>query len=175
MPAPSPSDGAACTPPADVSSAVTPPNFSWCEPGVLSACAFPSQAEHLAYLSSVGVTCLVSLTEERHVKAPHLDGKELRIVRIPVQDYTPPTMQQVEQFVQEVLDTKARGQATCVHCAHGLGRTGTMLACYFIAEHGDNPELAIDRIRKLRPGSIETQDQEQLVFSFHSHLAKKSR
>ncbi|KAK3794536.1 hypothetical protein RRG08_003687 [Elysia crispata] len=160
---------------ATVPAPVPPPNFSWCEANVLSACAFPSQWEHLIYLSSVGVTCLVSLTEERHVKAPQLDGKELRIVRVPVRDYTPPTMEQVEQFIQEVLSNKARGQATCVHCAHGLGRTGTMLACYFMSAHGDDPETAIDRIRKLRPGSIETSDQEQLVYNFHAHIGQKCR
>lgn len=107
------------------------------------------------------------------MKASQLDGNVLRIVRLPVRDYTPPTMEQVEQFIQEIVDNKARGQATCVHCAHGLGRTGTMLACYFVSEHGDNPETAIDRIRKLRPGSIETQDQEKLVYSFHSHITKR--
>ncbi|CAG5128132.1 unnamed protein product [Candidula unifasciata] len=102
---------------------------------------------------------------KRHVK--------LKIVWIPIRDYTPPTMEQVSEFINQVLETKATGKATCVHCAHGLGRTGTMLACYFVQVHNMEPEAAIAHVRKLRPGSVETTEQELLVTEFYNTLKKK--
>ncbi|KAG8509908.1 Dual specificity protein phosphatase 23 [Galemys pyrenaicus] len=58
-------------------------------------------------------------------------------------------------------------QAVGVHCALGLGRTGTMLACYLVKDRGLAAGDAIAEIRRLRPGSIETYDQEKAVFQFY--------
>lgn len=58
-------------------------------------------------------------------------------------------------------------QAVAVHCALGFGRTGTMLACYLVKERGLTAGDAIAEIRRLRPGSIETYEQEKAVFQFY--------
>lgn len=58
-------------------------------------------------------------------------------------------------------------QAVGVHCALGFGRTGTMLACYLVKERGLAAGDAIAEIRHLRPGSIETHEQEKAVFQFY--------
>lgn len=58
-------------------------------------------------------------------------------------------------------------QAVAVHCALGFGRTGTMLACYLVKERGLAAGDAIAEIRRLRPGSIETYEQEKAVFQFY--------
>lgn len=53
-----------------------------------------------------------------------------------------------------------------VHCMLGHGRTGTMLACYLAKAQKMNGSDAIWEIRRLRPGSIETREQEQAVIQF---------
>lgn len=58
-------------------------------------------------------------------------------------------------------------QAVGVHCALGFGRTGTMLACYLVKERALAAGDAIAEIRRLRPGSIETYEQEKAVFQFY--------
>lgn len=58
-------------------------------------------------------------------------------------------------------------QAVAVHCALGFGRTGTMLACYLVKERGLAAGDAIAEVRRLRPGSIETYEQEKAVFQFY--------
>lgn len=58
-------------------------------------------------------------------------------------------------------------QAVGVHCALGFGRTGTMLACYLVKERRLAAGDAIAEIRRLRPGSIETFEQEKAVFQFY--------
>lgn len=58
-------------------------------------------------------------------------------------------------------------QAVAVHCMLGHGRTGTMLACYLVKTQKMSGSDAIREIRRLRPGSIETREQEQAVMEFH--------
>jgi atypical dual specificity phosphatase len=53
-----------------------------------------------------------------------------------------------------------------IHCAAGLGRTGVVVACFFI-DKGLNAKNAIARVRRLRPGSIETEEQEEAVDEFY--------
>ena len=57
-------------------------------------------------------------------------------------------------------------QAMSVHCLHGRGRTGTMLACYFVKKHNMSAAEAIAEVRHLRPGSVEVLEQEQLVHDY---------
>ncbi|NXC50647.1 DUS23 phosphatase, partial [Penelope pileata] len=48
----------------------------------------------------------------------------------------------------------------------GHGRTGTLLACYLVRTRQLSGADAIREIRRLRPGSIETREQEQAVVEF---------
>ena len=52
-----------------------------------------------------------------------------------------------------------------VHCTAGLGRTGVVLACYFTAK-GLTAQNAIARVRRMRPGSVETDEQAEAVEQF---------
>jgi atypical dual specificity phosphatase len=46
-----------------------------------------------------------------------------------------------------------------------MGRTGTVLAAYFVAR-GLPPREAVEKVRDLRPGSVETIEQERAVERF---------
>ena len=53
-----------------------------------------------------------------------------------------------------------------MHCRFGLGRVGTMLACYLVKTTNCSAAEAISIVRRKRPGSIETRGQEKLVQEF---------
>jgi len=131
--------------------------------------AFRPVEEDLDFLRVRGIGLLISLTErEVDPAAARECGIEVR--RISIVDFEAPTLEQQRAFVAAVDDAFANNRAVGVHCAAGIGRTGTMLATYLVAT-GRDPQAAIDEVRRLRPGSIQTADQEQAVHDYRAALA----
>ncbi len=152
-------------------------NFSYVIPGRLAGCAQPGRfsdlRSDLAGLSRMGIGAVVSLTEQP------LDGAALsdfgfRALHLPVPDFTAPTRGQMREFVEFVDLCLGEGVAVVVHCGAGVGRTGTMLACYLVSR-GESPAQAIGRVREARPGSIETPEQERSIAEYHKSVASRAK
>ncbi|KAL6075283.1 Dual specificity phosphatase, catalytic domain containing protein [Balamuthia mandrillaris] len=154
-------------------------------------------ALELSELRDYGITAIVSLTEwpldEEQVKE-----NGFAYLHLPVPDYNIPTAQQVKElcaFIDQQLELPQKQQkeeqhdeqrtgAVVVHCFGGSGRTGTMLAVYLlhysfkkrkmeeIGEEGlvFDGEKAIQLVRSLRPRSVETKAQEDVVHQWAEYL-----
>ncbi len=120
--------------------------------------------DDFAFLADEQIALLVGLRLDP-VDDADLVAHGLDYLHLPIEDFHAPTLEQQEAFVAAVRERLASGQRVGVHCTAGLGRTGTMLATWFVAE-GMSPADAIDHVRQLRPGSIETDEQEQAVARF---------
>jgi len=63
-----------------------------------------------------------------------------------------------------IVPVLEQGARMVVHCAGGLGRSG-MIAAKLLTACGMAPDEAISQVRKVRPGAIETREQENYVLN----------
>jgi atypical dual specificity phosphatase len=141
-----------------------PSGFTWIEKPLLAAMARPEALEDLNWLRKQGIELLISLTEDPP-RRDWVNNAGLLLIHEPMIDMSAPDQDQLERCVSAMLKAHERKMGVAIHCAAGLGRTGVVLACFFI-DKGLNATNAIARVRRLRPGSIETEDQEEAVKKF---------
>jgi len=141
-----------------------PNSFSWIEQPLLAAMARPESVEDLQWLRKQGIEILISLTEDPPPRS-WVNEAGLMLVHVPVTDMEAPTQEQLDKCVSTILRANAANMGVGVHCGAGLGRTGVIVACYLVAKDM-TAKNAVARVRRLRPGSIETEDQEAAVHDF---------
>jgi atypical dual specificity phosphatase len=141
-----------------------PSGFSWVDKPHLAALAQPSSPEDLSWLRRNGIDVLVTLTEDP-IRRDWVNDAGLLAVNVPVPDMEPPTERQLDHLLDTIRRANASGMGVAVHCGAGLGRTGTVLAAYFVNQ-GLPPREAVAKVRELRPGSVETAEQELAVEAF---------
>jgi len=153
-----------------------PPSFSWLVEGKLAGMSLPTSTEQLKTLKrsyNVGLVC--SLIEEPSCPPESMfqvseSSPDIRpeSLHIDWRDMSTPTRQQIDELVTVTHSYIEKGIAVVYHCFAGKGRTGTGLACYLLRYHADrfDADSAIQHIRDLRPGSIETSSQELFVKNY---------
>jgi atypical dual specificity phosphatase len=141
-----------------------PDGFSWIDKPLLAAMARPSDPDQFVWLRQQGIELLVSLSED----PPRRDWAEnasLLVFHDPIPDMEAPSQDQLDRIVSAIGRAHERNMGVAVHCYAGHGRTGTVLAAYLVSK-GESSTQAIARVRQLRPGSIETADQEEAIHFF---------
>ncbi len=147
------------------------PHFSWVREEWLAAMAFPATEDAYVILQQLGIKTILNLTGYSD-DVPLLST--FNVYHIPIANHKewghkPPTLDQLHQAVSLIRASLEKNQPTVVHCERGLGRTGTIIAGY-LTTCGLTAQEAIDSIRALRPGSIETEEQEEVIYEYeHFH------
>jgi atypical dual specificity phosphatase len=116
--------------------------------------AFEDDLPILYRLGIRGVVCLLNITTDE----PVFRSAGFEFLCLPVDDGQPPTQAQAEAFVRFVDECRSRSRPVAVFCEAGLGRTGTMIAAYFVRQ-GESAQAAIASVRARQPGAIETRSQ----------------
>ena len=153
-------------------------NFSYVVDGVLAASARPytrggptGSEDDLTRFAREGICGVVSLTVTP-LSAEAVRRAGLEYLHLPVNDFSAPSLETVDRFVDFVRRVSAERGAVLVHCNSGCGRSGTLAACFLVSE-GRTASEAIGEIRRLRPGSIETDPQEDAVHEWAENVSPR--
>ncbi|WVW79538.1 hypothetical protein I302_101507 [Kwoniella bestiolae CBS 10118] len=156
--------------------------FKWIIPFSFAAMSTPRNEQDISALSSIGIKTIITLTEETPLPAQWFNHKSIKNIFIPIPNYYPPSIEQIDIIIQLLNDES--NLPVLVHCGGGKGRAGTAIACY-LASYGFNRPTgdrshpfmsaseAISKLRSIRPGSLETTQQENFVSKWCSTVWKR--
>ena len=144
-----------------------PDNFSWLIEGKLAGSAIPTSFEEIKWLLDGGVKSIVTVREES------LDDdwiKNINYLHIHSNDMGVPEFEDLVKAVDFIHQRITNNEPVMVHCLAGLGRTGTILACYLIKYQKLSADDSIQKVRESRPGSIQSFPQEEIIFQFEKSV-----
>ena len=146
-----------------------PTNFSWLIDDKLTGSGMPTSLSEIDWIQKQGVKSIITMTEN---SLPESWVKNITYLHVPTEDFSAPDMEQIDEAIEFIQKRLENNEPVMVHCAAGIGRTGTILACYLIKYQKLSAKDAIQKVRKERPGSIQSESQEIAISLYHKFLNK---
>lgn len=146
-----------------------PTNFSWLISDKLAGSGMPTSVSEIDWILKQGVKSIVTMTES---SLPDSWTKNVKYLHVPTEDYSAPDIEQIDVTVEFIQKRIENNEPVMVHCAAGMGRAGTILACYIVKYHKMSAKDAIQKVRKERPGSIQSESQEIAIGLYYKFLNK---
>ena len=144
-----------------------PTNFSWLIEEQLAGSGMPTSYDEFDWILDQGVNSIVTMTENA---LPENWTNKISYLHVPTPDLTAPDMQKIDSAVEFIHEQIQNNQSVMVHCAAGMGRAGTILACYFVKYKKLSALQAIKKIRDERPGSIQSEVQELAIEYYEKYV-----
>ncbi|HDM92833.1 MAG TPA: hypothetical protein ENG69_05520 [Candidatus Korarchaeota archaeon] len=144
----------------------------WILPEELAICGFPVNRKDMRDLRLHGVRAVVSLATGREILAywgnillfarAYLDN-DIWPYFLPTDVRKAPSPEELMNALLWARRVALMGRPVAAHCLAGRGRSGTFVAAYLVFSRGMTANAAIERVRKMRPGAIESYEQEEAV------------
>ena len=154
-------------------------NFSWVIPDKLAGSMGPVNREQLLYLKEQGVGAVLRM-EPHTVSAAEAGMVDMAEY---VVDFAAPTLDQVDRMISFIGVQLAGSVRVAVSCRAGVGRTGTVLACYLVhtgyglikralaASAANGLDAQLDLERDLQRHAAMTDDNAEGVAAFREKRA----
>lgn len=146
-----------------------PTNFSWLINNKLAGSGMPTTHSEIEWVVKQGVRSIITMTEQ---PLPDVWVRNVKYLHVPTEDLSAPDMDKIDQAVDFIHKQIQSNEPVMVHCAAGIGRTGTILACYLVKYNKLSVTNAIEKVRKERPGSIQSESQELAISLYSKHISK---
>ena len=152
-----------------------PTNFSWVIHNKLAGSGTPMTSEQYRWLIKNNIKSIVTVREFPLPQQWLVDNEKEIIINdykfVYVKDYGVPTLEVLDNIVDYIsMKITKEKKPLVVHCAAGKGRTGTILAAYLLKQGNISSKDAIKKIRRLRPGSIQSKVQEEILHEYETFL-----
>ena len=146
------------------------PDSYWLLDGQLLAGEYPGSwtradaTEKLGLFLAAGIRTFIDLTEETDplnrydstLKALACEhGLDCRYIRFGIKDLGVPTPELMGKILKAIRAELEEGRPVYFHCWGGIGRTGTVAACWLV-EQGLSADDALGRVQMLRWGSADS-------------------
>ena len=144
-----------------------PYKFSWLIENKLAGSGIPTSINEVEWVIEQGVKSIVTVREE-----PLDDDwvKDVNYLHIMSNDMGVPEFDDLTHAIDFIHRRITNNEPVMVHCLAGMGRTGTLLACYLVKYQKMSADDAIQKVREERPGSIQSYPQEEMIFQFAKFL-----
>ena len=131
--------------------------IEWIEKDILAASGIPLGEKDLRSLFEQGIRAIITLTEhpltmQEEIKSDVLEEIGLTYLHAPILDQHPPNSETMWKMIQFINQMKEQHRPTLIHCHAGVGRTGTVIHAYYLAE-GLSLEETKAKVKLLKPTS----------------------
>ncbi len=145
-----------------------PTNFSWFIEETLSGSGMPTTHDELEWVLK---QCVRSIITMKEYALPESWVEDVNYLHVPTTDLSSPDMDKIDTAVDFIHKRINNKEAVMVHCAAGMGRTGTVLACYLVKYQKYSAKDAVEKVRTKRPGSIQSEVQELAIQFYEKHTS----
>lgn len=149
-------------------------NFNWVIKDKLAGSAIPTSFREIKWLDDKHDIRSIVTIKQKPLPSKWFESGKIDYYHLSIEDSAAPSLEELDDVANYIRGQIDNGKPVMVHCSGGKGRTGTILACCLIRmKSGMSAYKAVYRLRSIRGGSIQTEEQKNIVFSYENYLKDK--
>jgi atypical dual specificity phosphatase len=121
-------------------------------------------------LQRQGIGAVMNLCAERQDDLYRLSQAQMESLWLPVIDMCAPTLKQITLGIEWIEQQLHSGRSIYIHCAAGVGRSATMLACWYIYAQRISVHDVLLFLKTRHPQIAPTRRQVRQLYIFTASL-----